>query len=168
MIKYKEELLKQDAPEEAATDAAPVVTKEPERELTEKEKDALVREELAQLRANVLAKKKREKKKVCGCIQCMLYQVVCMLCVCVVCLYGRIPVVLVTNSSLTCCGINPPDSRYAPILNSQSPILPLPVEVRMAVDLGRTFSRVCDFMSVCMCVTVYAWRQSKAPSNSIW
>lgn len=65
MIKYKEELLKQEAPEEASADAAPVAAKEPERELTEKEKDALVREELAQLRANVLAKKKREKKKVC-------------------------------------------------------------------------------------------------------
>lgn len=72
MIKYKEELLKQDAPEDTAADAATMDTKEPERELTEKEKDALVREELAQLRANVLAKKKREKKKVCGFIQCIL------------------------------------------------------------------------------------------------
>jgi hypothetical protein len=32
--------------------------------MTEEEKNAAIREELAQLRANVLAKKKRQKKKV--------------------------------------------------------------------------------------------------------
>lgn len=64
MLKYKEELLKQNAPEELVAEPTPAPVKEPERELTEKEKDALVREELAQLRASALAKKKREKKKV--------------------------------------------------------------------------------------------------------
>lgn len=78
MIKYKEELLKQEAPvDESAEPEAPVVTKEPERELTEKEKDALVREELAQLRANVLAKKKREKKKVRSSDECVQWCIAC-------------------------------------------------------------------------------------------
>lgn len=102
MQKYKEELLKQDAPEETV-EAVPVAPKEPERELTEKEKDALVREELAQLRANVLAKKKREKKKVCcrGCI----------LCVCV----WAYPSGPCHQLALDMFRINPPDPRYAPI-----------------------------------------------------
>lgn len=93
MLKYKEELLKQNAPEEAVAEPTPVPVKEPERELTEKEKDALVREELAQLRASALAKKKREKKKV-------RISVCASVCECV----WRIPVVLVTNSRLTCIG----------------------------------------------------------------
>ncbi|KAH7474360.1 AdoMet-dependent rRNA methyltransferase spb1 [Phytophthora ramorum] len=62
MQKYKEELLKAENPEEEDEKEKPA-EKEPERDLTEKEKDALVREELSQLRANVQAKKKREKKK---------------------------------------------------------------------------------------------------------
>ncbi|EEY58054.1 rRNA methyltransferase, putative [Phytophthora infestans T30-4] len=62
MLKYKEELLKAKKPEEEKEEEEKP-EKEPERELTEKEKDALVREELSQLRANVQAKKKREKKK---------------------------------------------------------------------------------------------------------
>eukprot|EP00644_Phytophthora_capsici_P011472 jgi/Phyca11/550505/estExt2_Genewise1Plus.C_PHYCAscaffold_370249 len=63
MQKYKEELLKAEQPEEEEKEDEKPEEKEPERELTEKEKDALVREELSQLRANVQAKKKREKKK---------------------------------------------------------------------------------------------------------
>ncbi|KAG3202781.1 AdoMet-dependent rRNA methyltransferase [Phytophthora cactorum] len=62
MQKYKEELLKAETPEDEKEEEKPA-QKEPERDLTEKEKDALVREELSQLRANVQAKKKREKKK---------------------------------------------------------------------------------------------------------
>ncbi|RHY87782.1 hypothetical protein DYB37_006194 [Aphanomyces astaci] len=61
MQKYRDELLKAAAPEEDV-DVLPVEPT-PARELTEEEKNAAVREELAQLRANVLAKKKREKKK---------------------------------------------------------------------------------------------------------
>ncbi|KAF0701291.1 Aste57867_8220 [Aphanomyces stellatus] len=57
---YRDELLKADAPDEEV--AEPVAPAAPV-ELTEEEKNAAVREELAQLRANVLAKKKREKKK---------------------------------------------------------------------------------------------------------
>ncbi|ETP50697.1 ribosomal RNA large subunit methyltransferase J [Phytophthora nicotianae P10297] len=63
MLKYKEELIKAENPEEEEKEEEKPAEKEPERELTEKEKDALVREELSQLRANVQAKKKREKKK---------------------------------------------------------------------------------------------------------
>ncbi|KAG7385655.1 AdoMet-dependent rRNA methyltransferase spb1 [Phytophthora pseudosyringae] len=63
MLKYKEELLKAEKPEEEEDEEVKPAQKEPERDLTEKEKDALVREELSQLRANVQAKKKREKKK---------------------------------------------------------------------------------------------------------
>ncbi|KAE8911681.1 pre-rRNA processing protein [Phytophthora fragariae] len=62
MLKYKEELLKAEKPEEEE-EKPKEEEKKPELELTEKEKDALVREELTQLRANVQAKKKREKKK---------------------------------------------------------------------------------------------------------
>ncbi|RLN98100.1 hypothetical protein BBJ28_00005919 [Nothophytophthora sp. Chile5] len=71
MAKYKSELLKAEEPEDDDEKVKPEEVKEPERELTEKEKDALVREELAQLRANVLAKKKRDKKKVCCCSECL-------------------------------------------------------------------------------------------------
>jgi hypothetical protein len=78
MLKYKEELLKAEKPEEEDEEKKPEASKAPERELTEKEKDALVREELSQLRANVLAKKKREKKKV-SFEWPMLYVVYCML-----------------------------------------------------------------------------------------
>ncbi|CAI5736107.1 unnamed protein product [Hyaloperonospora brassicae] len=63
MLKYKEELLKAERPEEVDAEDKPVNPKEPQCVLTETEKDALVREELSQLRANVQAKKKREKKK---------------------------------------------------------------------------------------------------------
>ncbi|DAZ93005.1 TPA: hypothetical protein N0F65_006574, partial [Lagenidium giganteum] len=69
IIQYKEELIKAQAPEkdeEEAAEASDDEDKEdakPDRELTQAEKDALVREELMQLRANVLAKRKREKKK---------------------------------------------------------------------------------------------------------
>ncbi|KAI9914827.1 hypothetical protein PsorP6_007928 [Peronosclerospora sorghi] len=63
MIKYKEELLKAEKPDETNDVNELPAAKKPERELTEDEKDALVREELSQLRATVLAKKKREKKK---------------------------------------------------------------------------------------------------------
>ncbi|RLN02450.1 hypothetical protein BBJ28_00006242 [Nothophytophthora sp. Chile5] len=63
MAKYKSELLKAEELEDDEEKEKPEEVKEPEHELTEKEKDALVREELAQLRANVLAKKKRDKKK---------------------------------------------------------------------------------------------------------
>ncbi|POM70493.1 Ribosomal RNA large subunit methyltransferase J [Phytophthora palmivora] len=63
MLKYKDELLKAEKPDEEEDEKPKEEEKEPERELTEKEKDALVREELSQLRANVQAKKKREKKK---------------------------------------------------------------------------------------------------------
>ncbi|KAL7692206.1 putative calcineurin-like phosphoesterase domain, ApaH type [Plasmopara halstedii] len=62
MVKYKEELLKAERPEEKTEDKN-ISEKEPQLELTEEEKDALVREELSQLRANVLSRKKREKKK---------------------------------------------------------------------------------------------------------
>ncbi|KAF1776014.1 S-adenosyl-L-methionine-dependent methyltransferase [Phytophthora cactorum] len=51
MQKYKEELLKAETPEDEKEEEKPA-QKEPERDLTEKEKDALVREELSQLRAN--------------------------------------------------------------------------------------------------------------------
>ncbi|CAK4074171.1 unnamed protein product [Aphanomyces euteiches] len=57
---YRDELLKADAPEEEDTEIVPAPAP---KEMTEEEKNAAVREELAQLRANVLAKKKREKKK---------------------------------------------------------------------------------------------------------
>ncbi|GLD93750.1 hypothetical protein PINS_up002355 [Pythium insidiosum] len=64
MIKYKEELLKAEAPEEEEEKEEPKPEeKEEHKELTEEEKNALIREELAQLRASQLAKKKREKKK---------------------------------------------------------------------------------------------------------
>ena len=93
MLKYKEELLKAERPEEAEAEDKPVEPKEPQCVLTETEKDALVREELSQLRANVQAKKKREKKKVrddamrcCICVCCML-RIAC----------ERIPVVFVTT-----------------------------------------------------------------------
>ncbi|RHY42486.1 hypothetical protein DYB34_001906, partial [Aphanomyces astaci] len=62
MQKYRDELRKAAAPEDEDVDVLPVEPT-PARELTEEEKNAAVREELAQLRANVLAKKKREKKK---------------------------------------------------------------------------------------------------------
>ncbi|TMW64196.1 hypothetical protein Poli38472_012818 [Pythium oligandrum] len=63
MVKYKEELLKAEAPEEEVEEVKAVVETEAPKELTEAEKNALIREELAQLRATQLAKKKREKKK---------------------------------------------------------------------------------------------------------
>uniref|UniRef100_A0AAV1SZB6 Putative rRNA methyltransferase n=1 Tax=Peronospora matthiolae TaxID=2874970 RepID=A0AAV1SZB6_9STRA len=63
MLKYKEELLKAESPEKTEKEDKSEESKEPECVLTESEKDALVREELSQLRANVQAKKKREKKK---------------------------------------------------------------------------------------------------------
>ncbi|KAJ0390410.1 hypothetical protein ATCC90586_011064 [Pythium insidiosum] len=65
MVKYKEELLKAEAPEEEQEEQEEEkpAGKEEEKELTEEEKNALIREELAQLRASQLAKKKREKKK---------------------------------------------------------------------------------------------------------
>lgn len=71
MLKYKEELMKASEPEVAddkTLDEAPpedgsAVVKDHEKDLTEEEKNSLIREELAQLRANLLAKKKREKKK---------------------------------------------------------------------------------------------------------
>lgn len=122
MVAYKHELLKAEDPKDAeiVVEAAP--EKEVEtKELTDKEKDALVREELAQLRANVQAKKKREKKKVCVCLmhECA-------------CLYIRglrsIPRLWAYPSSpCHICSfgmfrINPPDSRYAPISNSRLPI----------------------------------------------
>lgn len=78
MQKYKEELLKAENPEEEEKEGKPQEAKEPERELTEKEKDSLVREELSQLRANVQAKKKREKKKVSMCVNLCVYAY-CML-----------------------------------------------------------------------------------------
>ena len=78
MLKYKEELLKAESPEKTEKEDKSEESKEPECVLTESEKDALVREELSQLRANVQAKKKREKKKVCfhdifSASCCMLY-----------------------------------------------------------------------------------------------
>jgi hypothetical protein len=122
MLKYKEELLKAQAPpvdeEEllAAQAAEAAAAKVPEKELTEEEKNALIREELAQLRANLLAKKKREKKKVRG---------VCpRLCVCVcMCVNAwRIP-------SSPCAtvrghdeGLTLLDSRYAPRVSLRPPI----------------------------------------------
>jgi AdoMet-dependent rRNA methyltransferase SPB1 len=72
MVQYKEELLKTEAPEEEKEEETMKMQQEQDakeveaskEELSEKEKDQLVREELAQLRANLLAKKRREKKKV--------------------------------------------------------------------------------------------------------
>ncbi|KDO24228.1 hypothetical protein SPRG_09864 [Saprolegnia parasitica CBS 223.65] len=61
---YRDELLKAaQGEEEVAEEEAVVATITANVELTEEEKNAAIREELAQLRANVLAKKKREKKK---------------------------------------------------------------------------------------------------------
>ena len=79
MVAYKEELLKQEQPDEEAVVESASVEAEAPRELTEQEKDQVVREELAQLRANLLAKKKREKKKVCcvcGVCECMCVGVI--------------------------------------------------------------------------------------------
>ncbi|OQR84526.1 rRNA methyltransferase [Achlya hypogyna] len=64
MQTYRDELLKAaKGEEEAAEEEAVVATIQANVEMTEEEKNAAIREELAQLRANVLAKKKREKKK---------------------------------------------------------------------------------------------------------
>lgn len=84
MLKYKEELMKASEPEVAddkTLDEAPpedgsAVVKDHEKDLTEEEKNSLIREELAQLRANLLAKKKREKKKVrLVCSACVHFHV---------------------------------------------------------------------------------------------
>lgn len=63
MIKYKEELVPS-SEENSEQESSDEKNEDEPKEMTEEEKNLLVREELAQLRANVLAKKKREKKKV--------------------------------------------------------------------------------------------------------
>jgi hypothetical protein len=114
MVAYKAELLKAEAPEEESAESAKPAKKEEHKDLTDKEKDALVREELAQLRANLQAKKKRDKKKVCGTFMLFVLHFVHVISHFVLDL-GRIPVVLATIS-VGMLRINPPDSRYAPIL----------------------------------------------------
>lgn len=165
MAAYKSELLKAEAPEVTQEDDTQTEPEE-HKELSEMEKDSLVREELAQLRANLLAKKKREKKKVC-CLSLRL----CILYVVYVALEsahgpGRIPVVLAINSSFGMYRINPPDSRYAPILIPDS-FSPFSLFMRLRIDLGWT-SRYDSVRSISPLCLHVGGIQSPFRFHSVW
>lgn len=166
MVAYKAELLKAEAPEEEAAEPAKPAKKEEHKELTDKEKDALVREELAQLRANLLAKKKRDKKKVCGAFMFMFVLHVVHVISRSVLDLGRIPVVLATTS-VGMLRINPPDSRYAPILTSDpqsrpslvSFVGPRAIAGRFGLDM-QPMGLVRRSRCVHVCISV-CWRYPK-------